>query len=108
MPRIWVFLCRDRLGLSEHLSWLWWAALGKSGWSVCVDVQTGIVQTEAHPYRGQGLVGAQQRMDTLLSPGSLMQVLDALRRQKLLLQRDVRTIEEAVLRRVDAQGAWKR
>jgi hypothetical protein len=42
MPKFWVFLTRQWLGLPDHLSWSWWRALGKSPWSACAELRTSM------------------------------------------------------------------
>jgi hypothetical protein len=70
MPKFWVFLTRQWLGLPDHLSWSWWRALGKSPWSACEELRTSILRYEAHPYPGQQPAAEQQRLSDGIAPDS--------------------------------------
>jgi hypothetical protein len=68
MPKFWVFLTRQWLGLPDHLSWSWWRALGKSPWSACEELRTSILHYDLHPYPGQRSDGIGNTDSTLSLP----------------------------------------
>jgi hypothetical protein len=106
MPKFWIFLTRGWLGLDSQLSWAWWRALSKSPWSLCAELRTHVLAYDAHPFVQQQPEAARQHMDALIAPAHLLKVSVDLTRQGLLLKRDAARIEEAILQRLDAQGAW--
>jgi hypothetical protein len=69
-------------------------------------LRTHILKYDAHPFVGQQPEADRRRMDALIAPGHLLQVIDSLIRQHLLLKRDGVALENAILRRLDRSGTW--
>ena len=105
-PALWRFITEQWLQLSPALASHWWSALGKSTWSSAVALRTALHDFSALPFPAQAPSDVRTAIETALQPRALVQVLEDLVRQKLIMRREARVIEAAVLSHTDATGQW--
>jgi hypothetical protein len=106
MPKLWQFLTEDWLTLDPGLARSWWFAVAHARWS-----QTAQWREQFVAFANQdGIVTRDVVIDFFEETASLVQLvqlLEALMRERVLLARDGKRIEEHLLQRANAQGAWK-
>jgi hypothetical protein len=106
MPHLWTCIARRWFRLSPELSWVWWRALLLSPWSACAAWRDGLLDFEQRPLHQQGVEDVARFLQQI-PPRQILGIVDDLGRQGLLLPRDKRRIETAILALVRADGLWK-
>ena len=106
MSPLWRGLCKGWAMLDDHSTWLWWSALNKAQWSVARTFREQMRQCD-----GRDGPLTVETVDAFIvqyaQPGDLMVLLEQLNQEGHLSRRDASAIESALLKRVNADGAWK-
>jgi hypothetical protein len=105
MPKAWQRFCTVWLALPDQLAWAWWHGLSKAAWSDCVAFREAVLGYDQLPYKRANSQSAA--IDPFVTPGHLVQMVEALVRQQLLLRRDGVRIQEAILAKLDRTGQWR-
>jgi|SoiMethySBSTD1v2_1073268.scaffolds.fasta_scaffold202304_6 hypothetical protein len=106
-PPFWQFLTRRWLGVSPDLAQTWWGALTRSRWSEARTFYQAVLRYDAHPAPAQRPSEDKLAMSGLVEPQALMQLVEDLVAEHVLLRREGSMIQEAILTRLDATGAWR-
>jgi hypothetical protein len=106
VPTLWRYLTEHWLSLEPGLARSWWFALAHAHWSVVVAWREQFLAFA----RQDGLVTADVVTDFFEQVATLAQlthVLEVLMQEQVLLARDGKRLEEALLALADATGQWK-
>jgi hypothetical protein len=106
MPKLWQYLTEHWLTLDPDLARSWWFALSHARWSHAMEWREQFVAFA----RQDGLVTADVVRDFFGQVATLPQLthlLEVLMQEKVLLARDGKRLEEALLALADCTGAWK-
>jgi hypothetical protein len=107
LPKFWAWLCQQYLGLPAHVTFAWWNALRKSAWTEAVMLHEAIVTYDARPFKAQQPQAVIDAISAAVAPQRLIAITEDLVTQRLLIRRDARVIEQAVLDRVERHGGWR-
>ena len=106
-PPFWQFLTRRWLGVSPDLAHTWWGALTRSRWTEARSFRQAVERYDQHPAPAQRPTEDKLAMSALVEPGQLMRLVEDLVTEHVLLRREGSMIQEAILTRLDATGAWR-
>jgi hypothetical protein len=96
-PLIW-HLAMKAAAIPEGLARAWWEAVERSRWSEVVAWRQALLLLEAF---------GDPTRSSVWTPQRCLQILDRLWQEKRLSQGERALLQEHVLRKVDARGAWK-
>jgi hypothetical protein len=105
-PQLWTVIVTQWCPLPAALAWVWWRAISKAQWSLAVEWRDAFLekaQQQAVLTRGEvaGFLGH------LVTLPTLMQLVGALRHERVLLAQDARQLEDRLLALADRDGQWK-
>jgi hypothetical protein len=106
MPKLWQVLTADWVPLAPDLARAWWYAVAHARWSLATAWREQFLQFA----RQEGMVTREYVTDFFAKAATLHQLIalvEWLMQEQVLLRRDGKTIEEALLAQADAHGQWK-
>jgi hypothetical protein len=105
-PRQWRQLTSRGVPLAPALRWLWWRAITKARWSESVQWRQAFLAFTGRPGR-TSFREAEVFASEHCTPRDLIALVENLVKEGVMLPRDGRMIEEALLQQCDARGQWK-
>jgi hypothetical protein len=105
-PKQWRQLTRYGVPLTQGLSWTWWRAITKARWTASVQWRQAFLAFTGRPER-TSFREAEVFASRHCTPRDLIALVENLVQEGVMLPRDGRRIEEALLEQCDAQGQWK-